>query len=302
MIPRSYRIDGHRELELYFYSIYGNPFNYMQDEEGLGRLLELEQDIHILNQPRQKQQHTKLLLLVLSKCKQMMVRDKWREIITSFRIIYPIDILFVLSSNMDYNELVSEENEIHHDILQFSHVDNYYNITRSVISALQYISSYSDRIDFVLKTDSDCYLNFTKIMALVDTLSPAQSHFVGDCHCKGKYMLHRRGCPPISIVNSTARLPCYNYGGGYILSAKDIPRLMISFRHLDYLVSNEDINMGRAWHQLGGKCTFIANWLLLWQNLTDISEYYIYHGRGKFDRIWPYYWETINSLPISEKQ
>ena len=299
MVPQPFRVQNQEEMELFFYSIYGNPFNYLLDEYDNGILLDYGKHLEFLNKPRLKQSHTRLLLLVLSRCRERKVRTMWRELFSQFRRVYSVDVIFVLQNNDKWNDLVTDENAQFRDIIQLDHADNYFNIALSVISSLQYLTRYANQIEYVLKTDSDCFVNVTKIMTYLDFLTPSQPYFIGDCHCKGKYILGRRGCPPMEIVNATKRLPCYSYGGGYMLSANAIPKLMVAFRHLEYIATNEDINMGRAWHLLDLQCHKVDNWLLLLQNITDVSDYYIYHGKGRFDRIYDYYEQSILSLNSS---
>ena len=299
MVPRPFRVQNQEEIELFFYSIYGRPFNYILDEYDNGVLLDYGKQLEFLNKPRLKQSHIKLLLLVLSRCKERDVRDMWREIFSHLRKVYSVDVTFVLASNMKWDDKISDENAQFHDIIQLNHTDNYFNIALSTISSLQCIAGYANQIDYVLKTDSDCFVNVTKIVTYLDSLAPSQSYFIGDCHCQGKYIPGRRGCPPMEIVNATSRLPCYSYGGGYIISAHAIPKLVVAFRHLEYIATNEDINMGRAWHLLDYKCHKVDNWLLLLQNISDISEFFIYHGKGRYDRIRGFYEQSILSLNSS---
>ena len=100
MVPRPFRVQNQEEIELFFYSIYGRPFNYILDEYDNGVLLDYGKQLEFLNKPRLKQSHIKLLLLVLSRCKERDVRDMWREIFSHLRKVYSVDVTFVLASNM----------------------------------------------------------------------------------------------------------------------------------------------------------------------------------------------------------
>lgn len=89
-----------------------------------------------------------------------------------------ISVYFVIGMNgtQSVDQRLKEEAEEYKDIVQFSFIDNYYNITLKAISILRWIDRKCPKTKYILKTDDDVLVN---INLLVDKLDSFETGFSG---------------------------------------------------------------------------------------------------------------------------
>lgn len=106
---------------------------------------------------------------------------------------FSVHSIFVLGSSDPFcDERIAEENRLFGDILQFDHSDTYNNITLSVLFSLHYIHNLSLPIQYVLKTDSDCVVNYPQLEKLIGALSELEQSqlYMGMCDRDKKYNVY----------------------------------------------------------------------------------------------------------------
>lgn len=88
-----------------------------------------------------------------------LIREMWGNKMwtknTGFRTV------FLLGETQDtcVQEAVREESLIHHDIIQFSFLDSYNNLTLKILSGLHWVENFCPTPIWVLKSDVDCLVN-----------------------------------------------------------------------------------------------------------------------------------------------
>ena len=94
---------------------------------------------------------------------------------------YKIKIYFIISlnSNQTVNEELREESDTYKDMIQFSFIDDYYNLTLKAISILRWINSKCLSVKFILKSDDDIVINSA---LLIDKLSEFKRGISGVLH------------------------------------------------------------------------------------------------------------------------
>lgn len=285
LIPTGYKYFNEDELERNFINKYGNPFSYRVIGEGyphfeFGKLPDpiLTPDFH---------GHSRLLVVYLSASYDRQSRDYTRIILREKRSLGIVYCFAITSDFLDKADILEESNR-YHDIILFSHHDSYINLTLTVLSFFNYFANHQIA-DYIIKTDTDCVINYKKILEMIDSYSSEDHLYAGNCACKEHFSFKRDTDPPRSAIPPGYLLPCYSYGAGYVLPMKDIPSLMIATRHLDILLINEDINIGKAWNLLGRDCLKVEDWLLKKPNDPDIQKYYIIHTKGNYSLVKEYY-------------
>lgn len=87
-------------------------------------------------------------------------------------------------------------------------------------------------VRYVFKTDSDCVVNYPRLIELLDTISEEQKQnlYMGLCD-KGKNYntmdVSRKNYVPKSLVQGDTYIPYYVTGGGYVISYELLPKLLV---------------------------------------------------------------------------
>ena len=302
------------------YSLYGPPFSYRVSSEPSYPTIEFGKSLTFLNLPSiSRQYHYDLFLFICSSTPEMFVRDKLRRRFLSLSSKYSLGYIFVLGSNPEFNDRISEENRKYHDILQLGHKDSYHLITLSVFGAIQYLSNYPVKVRYFMKTDSDCVLN---VPSIIQYVQKANDSYIGNCKYKANYLtfsrleerikklrririkterqelqdlLIKRAVPDSLVMNDT-RINSYATGAGYLIRSDILPRLAVSIRHLNFIGHNEDVNIGKAMTMLGYSCELVDNWVARkgCNNQTDCLNYFIIHRKSSFVEIGNY-WNYVMS-------
>ncbi|XP_064643802.1 beta-1,3-galactosyltransferase 1-like [Lineus longissimus] len=123
---------------------------------------------HIINEPNTCKNHdesdaeVEMFVCVLSAANKsearQTIRDTWGKTIKEpgkpFRLVF-----FVANAGDAVNEVVKQESDEFHDIVQFDHEDTYNNLTLKSISLLRWIHSHCQQTTFILKADDDMVIN-----------------------------------------------------------------------------------------------------------------------------------------------
>ncbi|XP_053242727.1 beta-1,3-galactosyltransferase 5 isoform X2 [Podarcis raffonei] len=124
-----------------------------------------------------------LVILVTSSHKQskarMAIRETWgreRKIDNKRIVTY-----FLLGSTLtDVDQrAIDDENKKHRDIIQKDFLDSYYNLTLKTIMGLEWIHKFCPQTSFVMKTDSDMFVNTYYLIELLLKKNKKVSFFTG---------------------------------------------------------------------------------------------------------------------------
>lgn len=185
-----------------------------------------------------------------------------------------------LSENKYINKKIYKENEIYKDIIIFSFVSSYYNLTTQIVCTLKWVSSHCSNYKWYIHQTSDTFLNINRIF-----------HFLKkqiECKCVIGYIF--RNMQVDRVKNNTFYIPynIYNYkiyppypnGPGYIVHKSAIneinkrinisnPKVWIDDVYIGIVISNTNIslvNIKTHCHMFG----FINN--------KNLNRYFIIHN------------------------
>ncbi|XP_050732870.1 N-acetyllactosaminide beta-1,3-N-acetylglucosaminyltransferase 4-like [Eriocheir sinensis] len=158
-----------------------------------------------------------------------MIRRMWGNKMwtksTGFRTVF----LLGETANPRVMAAVREESHAHRDIIQFSFLDSYNNLTLKVLSGLHWVENFCPTPVWVLKSDVDCLVNIFSLARFLQTYDEATNYTRSQFICNTRWASFpcRPGCgKPKFEVNWTEypprKFPPYCFGSGYVL-----PRRMV---------------------------------------------------------------------------
>ena len=277
-IPFHYQVCGQYELELELNEIYGQPFHFRQSNQSSYPFIPYGMELHYLQFPQLNYSSTlRVLILVLSSVSEIQHRQRIRPLFKQINN-YSMGYFFILARNQSLDVQIERENRRYKDILQVDVIDSYHNLSLTVLSALHYLSRYTHISNYILKTDSDCVINFPRLSSIVEEL---RGDYVGDCVNGSTYNYRnssRKNYVPKSLIGTMTRIAYYSTGAGYMISMEALPKLLTGYRYLPFISHNEDVNVGRAMGLIGIPCTKIPKWR--WkEGYENEEEYVIVHKR-----------------------
>ncbi|XP_019357574.1 PREDICTED: beta-1,3-galactosyltransferase 2-like [Gavialis gangeticus] len=210
-------------------SIYPHPFQFLINEKD-----------------KCKQKTPFLVLLIATKADEKQCREAIRKTWGNESVVPGIKIvrLFMLGfSDKDQNENILQESRKYHDIIQQDFLDTYNNLTLKTMMGIKWIATYCNGTSFIMKTDSDVFVNTIYLIqeVLRPIKSPSQYFFTG-CLMKNH--------EPIRNPNSKwympeelypgDRYPDFCSGTGYVFSRAVVPKIVSASLKVKY-VHLEDI-------------------------------------------------------------
>ncbi|XP_053549820.1 beta-1,3-galactosyltransferase 2 [Bombina bombina] len=208
---------------------------------------------YIINEPEKcKGINPFLVLLVAVSPGQSYARQAIRKTWGNETLLPGLQIvrLFLLGrdthKNGDAEHSIKEESKHHHDIIQQSYIDNYYNLTLKTLMGMNWVATYCPHVSYVMKTDSDMFVNTEYLIKklLMPDVPPKTNYFTG-------YLM--RGYSPNRNKDSKWYMPPDLYpedmypifcsGTGYVFSgdlAEKIFKTSLSIKRLHL----EDVYVG----------------------------------------------------------
>lgn len=164
------------------------------------------------------------------------------------------------SSKGSVNDIIVEENERHHDIIQGSFLDSYGNLTLKTRMALKWTVEDCPSVKYVMKTDDDMWINVPNIMsiALPRFGKIFQEQIGGVClkdekphrDPKSKYYIPE-------TLYSKKIFPPFCSGTGYMTSPPVVKRIHDMAENVPFFPL-EDVYIGLCLEQLNLKVTKLA--------------------------------------------
>uniref|UniRef100_A0A8C9ASH0 Hexosyltransferase n=1 Tax=Prolemur simus TaxID=1328070 RepID=A0A8C9ASH0_PROSS len=124
-----------------------------------------------------------LVLLVTSSHKQLDARTAIRQTWGRERMVNgkPVKALFLLGTTASEADTraVAEESQRHRDIIQKDFVDVYYNLTLKTMMGMEWVHHFCPQATFVMKTDSDMFINVNYLTELLLKKNRTSRFFTG---------------------------------------------------------------------------------------------------------------------------
>ncbi|XP_074116326.1 beta-1,3-galactosyltransferase 2-like [Sminthopsis crassicaudata] len=205
-----------------------------------------------------------LLMLVMTQPqdvgRRQAIRETWGNETLELGVI--IRHLFVLGLppplfTKELHELLQEEDREHGDLLQVGFLDTYHNLTLKVLMGLEWMAQYCPNTRYVLKVDSDVFLNPSfLVQQVLQPNGPPRPDFITGYIYRGKGPIrspdHKWYMPPELYLQDI--YPPFCGGPGYVLSGSLALRILALAQTLK-VISLEDVFVGLCLQQLGVKPT-----------------------------------------------
>ncbi|XP_051831247.1 beta-1,3-galactosyltransferase 2-like [Antechinus flavipes] len=201
-----------------------------------------------------------LLMLVMTQPqdvgRRQTIRETWGNETLELGVI--IQRLFVLGLppplfTKELHELLQEEDREHGDLLQVGFLDSYHNLTLKVLMGLEWMAQYCPDARYVLKVDSDVFLNPSfLVQQVLQPNGPPRPDFITGYIYRNTGPIrspdHKWYMPPELYLQDI--YPPYCGGPGYVLSGSLALRIL-SMAQILKIIHLEDVFVGLCLEQLG---------------------------------------------------
>ncbi|XP_051831197.1 beta-1,3-galactosyltransferase 2-like [Antechinus flavipes] len=205
-----------------------------------------------------------LLMLVMTRPQEVGVRQVIRQTWGNETLVSGVIIrrLFVLGLPpplfaQELQDLLEEEDREHGDLLQVGFLDTYHNLTFKVLTALEWMAQSCPTAQYVLKVDSDVFLNPNYLVQQVLWPNgPTQLDFITGHIYRGANPVRKQNqkwymSPELYSHN---QYPDYCGGPGYVMSGSLALRILAVAKSIKP-IHLEDVFVGLCLQQLGVKPT-----------------------------------------------
>ncbi|KAM9326859.1 beta-1,3-galactosyltransferase 2-like [Gastrophryne carolinensis] len=243
---------------------------------------------YIINEPDKcKDKGPFLVLLITTAAAEVKhraaIRRTWGN--ESLRADIAIVRLFMLGvDRIVDSKVILQESEKHHDIIQKDFQDTYENLTIKTIMGMEWISDYCPGAKYVMKTDTDMFVNINRLLDFLQPNLPMkQNYFTG-------FVIQNNG--PHRNKDSKWHVPYSLYphhfyptfcsGTGYVFSGDLAPKILRASFKVKYLYL-EDVFVGLCLDKEGIQITsagafLFHNYRVPWDPCTYnriITSHYI---------------------------
>ncbi|KAG8556162.1 hypothetical protein GDO81_017943 [Engystomops pustulosus] len=214
---------------------------------------------YIMNEPNKcKDESPFLIFLIATVANEVESR---RAIRTTFGATLEngatVMCLFLLGKdNTQESNSILEESEKHHDIIQKDFQDTYNNLPIKILMGIEWVSNYCPRAKYVMKTDSDMFVNTYRLMDLLGPDQPQKQNFFTGFVLE-KHRPHRNKDSKWHMPYSQYAgefYPTFCSGTGYVFSGDVAPKILNSSFHVKYIYL-EDVFVGLCLDREGVKVT-----------------------------------------------
>ncbi|XP_069069339.1 UDP-GalNAc:beta-1,3-N-acetylgalactosaminyltransferase 1-like [Pleurodeles waltl] len=168
-----------------------------------------------------------LVILVTSRPKDALARHTIRLTWGSVNMWlgHHVKTLFLLgqapTGDTKTETLIEEESKLNGDIIQQNFLDTYRNLTLKTIMAFQWVSEFCSNATYIMKADSDVFINTPNLLNFLQKFNSSDSLFTGHTFIENYSERNIFLKNYISYEEYPFRLfPPYCSGLGYVLSGK----------------------------------------------------------------------------------
>ncbi|XP_044540885.1 beta-1,3-galactosyltransferase 2-like [Gracilinanus agilis] len=205
-----------------------------------------------------------LLMLVMTRPPDVGVRQAIRQTWGNETLVPSVVVhrLFVLGLppllfDKELQPLLKEEDRKHGDLLQVGFFDTYGNLTLKVLMGLEWMAQHCPTAQYVLKVDSDVFLNPRfLVQQVLWPNGPSRPDFItGHIYRNTKPLRdqHNKWYMPPELY-APNRYPDYCGGPGYVLSGSLVLRILTAAQSVK-VIYLEDVFIGLCLKLLGVKPT-----------------------------------------------
>ncbi|XP_069823551.1 beta-1,3-galactosyltransferase 2-like [Dendropsophus ebraccatus] len=231
-------------------------------EEADSMLPDMYQHKYIINEPNKCQgNRVFLILLIAVQAGQSEARQAIRQTWGNESFVPGIQILRLFfigkdtTSTKDVEQALMDESRKYHDIVQQDYLDTYNNLTLKTLMGLKWIATYCPRISYVMKTDSDMFVNTEYLIhsLLTPDRPPRKNYFTG--YLMRDFLPNRNKESKWYMAPELypgERYPYFCSGTGYVFSG-DLVMKIIRVSSSIKLLHLEDVFLGVCLETLGVK-------------------------------------------------
>ncbi|XP_075038748.1 beta-1,3-galactosyltransferase 2-like [Mixophyes fleayi] len=187
---------------------------------------------YIINEPNKcKDQSPTLIFLIATVAKEHENRAAIRSTFGNEALKSGTSIIRLFMLGVDNTvepNIIAEESEKYHDIIQKDFQDTYRNLTIKTIMGIEWVSNHCPNANYVMKTDSDMFVNTEHLLKLLgsDKVSK-QNYFTGYLLLNHRPHRHKESkwhMPP--SLYSGEFYPSFCSGTGYLFSGDVAPKVL----------------------------------------------------------------------------
>lgn len=148
---------------------------------------------------------------------RMAIRQTWGHY--ALRKDVSLGFIVGMSKISSMNDITAEESAVYGDIIRGNFIDSYDNLTLKTISFLEWIDNYCSQAHYILKTDDDMFINFTKLLGFIDKHWKQEKTIYGRLAKKWKPIRNRKSKYFVSPKQfSHSVFPDFTTGPAYLFT------------------------------------------------------------------------------------
>ncbi|XP_042894382.1 beta-1,3-galactosyltransferase 5-like isoform X2 [Penaeus japonicus] len=167
--------------------------------------------------------------------KRQETRSTWANATASGLGVHVAAVFMVGRAKDDRErQIVREESQRYHDIVQGDYDDDYRLLTYKGLSALTWIAEHCAQVPWTLHADDDIFIDIFSYMEQLEALNEtSKERFI--CNHKEEPVLRTGRWKVEQWEFPDAEYPTYCSGGGWFLQTKLVPRLLDACRVVPFL-------------------------------------------------------------------
>ncbi|XP_072413118.1 beta-1,3-galactosyltransferase 5-like [Chiloscyllium punctatum] len=245
-----------------------------------------------------------LVLLVTTRPEEVLERAAIRETWGTERHLQTgrISTFFLLGHGGMYQRQIQQESQSHRDILQGDFIDTYYNLTEKVLLGLEWVHRFCPSARFVMKTDSDMFVNvfyLSQLLSSKNTTGFFSGQLMRDIRPirskANKWYVSKEEFAP-------ALYPRYCSGTGYVLSGDMAGKIWAVSKSIP-LLKLEDVYVGLCLTKLLVSPVPVSSRRVFFTRHVPFSVCR-YHSLVTSHRVSPsqlrLYWKSLQEAEVSE--
>lgn len=139
-----------------------------------------------------------------------------------------ISVLFIIGAtfNKEIEESLYREQTMYGDIIRGNFIDSYSNLTFKTISILEWINVYCHKVDFILKTDDDMFINVPRLLLFLSKHQRDKNIIFGRLAKNWKPIRNKKNKYYVSMAQYKLPVfPDFTTGPAYLFSKDIVPNL-----------------------------------------------------------------------------